>query len=86
MPVLSQSIQEKMITPVITIQSSKAEYLESLISQSNPSGDNIYVIIDLSNIPSLESPSWFRNLRSFMRQHNMTLCKSSYIKNFNMLA
>ena len=73
MTVLSQSMQEKIITTVITIQSSKAEYLESMISQSNQTTNNIYVILDLSGISSLESPSWFRNLRSFMRQHNMTL-------------
>jgi septum site-determining protein MinC len=73
MTILSQSMQEKIITTVITIQSSKAEYLESMISQSNPTTECIYTIIDLSAISSLESPSWFRNLRSFMRQHNMTL-------------
>ncbi|MEC7030580.1 MAG: septum site-determining protein MinC [Pseudomonadota bacterium] len=70
---LKLTTEEQINATVICIQSTKAEYLETMISQANLSGNTIYVILDLKKISTLESPAWFRNIRSFMKQYNMVL-------------
>lgn len=70
---LKLTTEEQINATIICIQSTKAECLEKMISQANLGGNTIYVILDLNKISTLESPAWFRNIRSFMKQYNMIL-------------
>lgn len=64
---------ESIPTITITPEDSNNQKLSKLIKKANPNGTLKYSIIDLENITTLESPVWFRNLRSLMRQQSLIL-------------
>ncbi|MCP8352637.1 septum site-determining protein MinC [Candidatus Synchoanobacter obligatus] len=69
----AQATQEVVHTIRICITSTQADYLTNIIATTNPQNTTQYAILDMTHIQTMESPAWFRSIRSLMRQYNLIL-------------
>lgn len=69
---LCQKTTEGLSFTVLTISNTNQKELSKVFSQMSASQLQ-YVVLDLTDINTLESPAWFRNIRSSLRQNNMIL-------------
>lgn len=64
---------ETLSTLVIALEDTASTYLNELIASISPKEKMSYTIIDLGLIDHIETPTWFRNLRVLLKQHNLIL-------------
>lgn len=64
---------EVISTLVMQIETTDLKILPSSLKKDSHPKHFQYVIIDMTLVKSLESPAWFRELRSILRQHNFIL-------------
>ena len=65
--------RETLTITTLSPTTTKPMDINSLVQSLNPSSLIKYCILDLTAIDSLESPAWFRNVRSMMKQQNLIL-------------
>lgn len=70
--VLEKVKSETLSFLVLTIETTSPKPLGAYIN-SLGKNDSQFAILDLSYIKTLESPAWFRNIRSLLKQQNISL-------------
>jgi septum site-determining protein MinC len=65
--------QETINTTIIMLTTTRPKNIEEMLPLMNTSNRVKFTILDMASISSMESPAWFRNIRSAMKQYNLIL-------------